>query len=66
MKICLPHCMPSCKCDLYIEDFVIIKYNYCQFHINQNKKFISFKSKENIHKNEDGPDCTVSNNKSRQ
>ena len=30
---------------------------------NQNKKLKSFKSKENIHKNEDGPDCTVSNNK---
>ena len=30
---------------------------------NQNKKFRSFKSKENVHKNEDGPDCTVSNNK---
>ena len=29
---------------------------------NQNKNLISFiKSKENIHKNEDRPDCTVSN-----
>ena len=27
---------------------------------NQNKTFISFKRKENIHKSEDGPDCTVS------
>ena len=30
---------------------------------NQNKVFRPFKSKENIHKNEDGPDCTVLNNK---
>ena len=29
--------------------------------LNQNKKFRSFKSKENILKNEDGPDCTVLN-----
>ena len=29
--------------------------------INQNKKFRFFKSKENLHNNEDGPDCTVSN-----
>ena len=29
--------------------------------MNQNKKFRSFKSKENIHKDEDGPDCTVLN-----
>ena len=28
----------------------------------QNKRFRSFKSKENIHTNEDGPDSTVSNN----
>ena len=32
---------------------------------HQNKKFRSFKSKESIHKslNEDGVDCTVSNNR---
>ena len=29
---------------------------------NKNKKFKSFKSKENIHKKEYGPDCTVSDN----
>ena len=30
---------------------------------NQNKMLRSFNSKENIYKNENGPDCTVSNNK---
>ena len=30
---------------------------------NQDEKFKSLKSKENIHKNEDGPDCTVPNDK---
>ena len=31
--------------------------------VNQNENLRSLKSKETIHKNEDGPDCTVSNNK---
>ena len=31
--------------------------------VNQIKKFRSLKTKENIHKNEGGPDCTFSNNK---
>ena len=30
---------------------------------HQNKKFRSFKSKESIHENDDGVDCTVSNNR---
>ena len=30
---------------------------------NQIKMFRLFKSKENLHKTEEGPDCTVSNNK---
>ena len=30
---------------------------------NQNKTLVSFKSKENLHKKDDGRDCTVSNNK---
>ena len=29
---------------------------------NKTKSLDPFKSKENIHKDEDGPDCTVSNN----